>query len=121
MLNKELRCPIISAAQLSREVEKRTEKKPILSDLRDAGDLEQDANTVMFLYRPDKYEPKGDKANVTEVIVAKRRDGMVGNVELVYRAAFTKFANAKMTSFQPNKRDEARYAYAQSASVGSED
>jgi len=121
MLNKELRCPIISAAQLSREVEKRTEKKPILSDLRDAGDLEQDANTVMFLYRPDKYEPKGDRANVTEVVVAKRRDGMTGNVELIYRPSFTKFANAKMTSFQPNKRDESRYAYAQSAAVGSED
>ena len=90
MLARELHTPIISACQLSRAVEQRAEKRPTLSDLRDAGDLEQDANTVMFLYRS-----KDDtKQNVVEVIVAKRRDGAVGSADLLYKAPITKFVNA---------------------------
>jgi replicative DNA helicase len=99
MLARELKAPIISACQLSRKSEDRADKRPTLSDLRDSGDLEQDANTVLFLYRPEVE----NKQNVTEVIVAKRRDGQIGSAELIYRAPITKFVNAETKVFRINE------------------
>jgi replicative DNA helicase len=99
MLTRELKNPIISACQLSRASEQRTEKRPNLTDLRESGDIEQDANTVLFLYRPDKYGDT-DKKNTTEVIIAKRRDGAVGSAELIYRPEITKFVNAASKIFR---------------------
>ncbi len=114
LLVKEIKAPIISACQMSRAAEQRTDKRPILSDLRDSGDLEQDANCVIFLHREDQYS---NTNNTTECIVAKRRDGQVGMVELIYRKEFTTFA-CKSYKFSPNE-DVARHA--QTAQVGSED
>ena len=94
VLARELNVPVLAAAQLSRAVEQRTDKRPVLSDLRESGSLEQDSDIVMFIYRPDQYEKDTVKQNVAEIIVAKHRNGPVGSVELIFRSALAKFENA---------------------------
>jgi replicative DNA helicase len=94
ILARELNVPVLTAAQLSRAVEQRSDKRPVLSDLRESGSLEQDADIVMFIYRPDQYEKDTTKQNVAEIIVAKHRNGPVGSVELIFRSALAKFENA---------------------------
>ncbi len=103
ILARELNVPVLTAAQLSRAVEQRTDKRPVLSDLRESGSLEQDADIVMFIYRPDQYEKDSDKHNVAEIIIAKHRNGPVGSVELIFRGALTKFENAATKVFRPNE------------------
>src|SRR5689334_4979104 len=103
ILARELNVPVLTAAQLSRAVEQRTDKRPVLSDLRESGSLEQDADIVMFIYRPDQYEKDSDKHNVAEIIVAKHRNGPVGSVELIFRGALAKFENAATRVFRPNE------------------
>ncbi len=103
VLARELNVPVLSAAQLSRAVEQRTDKRPVLSDLRESGSLEQDADIVMFIYRPDQYEKDTDKHNIAEIIVAKHRNGPVGSVELIFRPALAKFENAATKVFRPNE------------------
>ena len=85
--------PIIALSQLSRGVESRQIKRPMLSDLRESGSLEQDADIVMFLYREDYYEPETANKNITEVIVAKHRNGPVDTVKLFFQKAYTRFDN----------------------------
>jgi replicative DNA helicase len=103
-LAKEIDRPVLCAAQLSRAVEQRSDKKPILSDLREAGDLEQDSDIVMFIYRPDQYEKDTDKQNIAELIIAKHRNGAVGSVELIYKPSLTRFDNAFIKTFNPNPK-----------------
>jgi replicative DNA helicase len=103
VLARELNVPVLTAAQLSRAVEQRTDKKPVLSDLRESGSLEQDADIVMFIYRPDQYEKETDKQNIAEIIIAKHRNGPVGSVELIFRSALAKFENAATKVFRPNE------------------
>jgi replicative DNA helicase len=103
VLARELNVPVLTAAQLSRAVEQRTDKRPVLSDLRESGSLEQDADIVMFIYRPDQYEKDTDKQNVAQIIVAKHRNGPVGDVELIFRGALAKFENAATKVFRPNE------------------
>ena len=103
VLARELNVPVLAAAQLSRAVEQRTDKRPALSDLRESGSLEQDADIVMFIYRPDQYEKDTVKQNVAEIIIAKHRNGPVGSVELVFRGAQAKFENAATRVFKPNE------------------
>ncbi len=103
ILARELNVPVLAAAQLSRAVEQRTDKRPVLSDLRESGSLEQDSDIVMFIYRPDQYEKDTVKQNVAEIIVAKHRNGPVGSVELVFRSALAKFENAATRVFSPNE------------------
>jgi len=93
-LARELNVPVLAAAQLSRAVEQRADKRPVLSDLRESGSLEQDADLVMFIYRPDQYETDTLKQNIAEIMVAKHRNGPVGSVELVFRKSLAKFENA---------------------------
>jgi replicative DNA helicase len=93
-LARELNVPVLAAAQLSRAVESRRPPRPILSDLRESGSLEQDADVVMFIYRPDQYEDDPLKQNTAEIIVAKHRNGPVGTIELVFRQTLAKFENA---------------------------
>jgi replicative DNA helicase len=97
-LTQELKVPVIAASQMSRGVEQRTDKRPVLSDLRDSGDIEQDANVVIFLYTKD------ETTNVTEAIVAKRRDGKTGTASLAYRKEFTTFDSSSVRRFAPNER-----------------
>src|SRR5512143_2595886 len=103
VLARELNVPVLAAAQLSRAIEQRTDKEPVLSDLRESGSLEQDADIVMFIYRPDQYEKDTVKQNVAEIVVAKHRNGPVGSVELVFRNSLAKFENAATRVFNPNE------------------
>ena len=103
ILARELNVPVLAAAQLSRAVEQRSDKRPVLSDLRESGSLEQDADIVMFIYRPDQYEKDTVKQNVAEIIIAKHRNGPVGSVELVFRNELAKFENAATRIFRPNE------------------
>ena len=102
MICKEFSVPMIACAQLSRAVEQRTDKRPVLSDLRESGSIEQDSDNVLFIYRPDQYEKDTSKQNVAEIIVAKHRNGPVGSVELIFRSSLTKFENAMAKNFAPN-------------------
>ena len=93
MLAKELGIPIIALSQLSRAPEQRPDHRPMLSDLRESGSIEQDADMVMFLYRDDYYNPDTDKKNIAEVILAKNRAGSTGTTELLWLNQYTKFVN----------------------------
>lgn len=92
---RELHVPVVALSQLSRAVEQRPDHRPMLSDLRESGAIEQDADVVMFLYRDDYYNHDTDKKDVAEVIIAKQRNGPIGTVELAWLPRFTKFANMK--------------------------
>ena len=93
ILAKEINVPVIALSQLSRAPEQRPDHRPMLSDLRESGSIEQDADIVMFLYRDDYYNQDSDKKNVAEVILAKHRAGSTGTVELAWLGSYTKFAN----------------------------
>ena len=93
ILAKELDCPVVALSQLSRAPEQRADHRPMLSDLRESGSIEQDADIVMFLYRDDYYNPDTEKKNIGEVIVAKNRHGETGTVELVWFGGIQKFAD----------------------------
>lgn len=96
LLAKELKVPVITCAQLSRATEQRAEKKPMLSDLRDSGAIEQDADVVMFLYRPEYYDEKdAENQNFAEVIIAKNRHGATGTVKMGWMGQYTKFVSAE--------------------------
>lgn len=93
ILAKELNVPVIALSQLSRTAEKRDDKRPMLSDLRESGAIEQDADIVIFLYRDDYYNEDSEEKNVAEVIMAKHRGGSTGTVKLAWMPSYTKFAN----------------------------
>lgn len=93
ILAKELDCPVVALSQLSRAPEQRADHRPMLSDLRESGSIEQDADIVMFLYRDEYYNPDTERKNIGEVIVAKNRHGETGTVELVWFGEIQKFAD----------------------------
>ena len=93
-LAREMQAPVVALSQLSRACETRTDHRPMLSDLRESGAIEQDADVVMFLYRDDYYNKDSEMKDMAEVIIAKQRNGTIGTVNLVWMTQYTKFANA---------------------------
>ena len=93
IMAKELNVPVICLSQLSRANESRTDKRPMLSDLRESGAIEQDADEVIFIYRDDYYNPNSEEKNVAEIIVAKNRHGETGTVKVQWLPQFTTFAD----------------------------
>ena len=93
ILAKELDIPVVALSQLSRAAEQRQDHRPMLSDLRESGAIEQDADIVMFLYRDDYYNPETEKKNIAEITLAKHRSGSTGTIELLWMSNFTKFEN----------------------------
>ena len=100
-LARELDVPVIALSQLSRGVESRQVKKPMLSDLRESGSLEQDADIVMFLYREDYYEPEKAKEGLTDLIIAKHRNGSIGTVQIYFKKEYTRFRDIAVNQAEP--------------------
>ena len=108
-LARELNVPVIAISQLSRAVEARQDKKPQLSDLRESGSIEQDADVVMFIYREELYDEDSDRANVADIIVAKHRNGPTDTISLHFNPKLTKFADLEVRSADEGYFDEEDY------------
>jgi replicative DNA helicase len=98
-LARELRVPVIALSQLNRSVEQRVEKKPVMSDLRESGALEQDSDVILLIYREEVYEPNTTRKGIADIIIAKQRNGPTGEVQLTFLGQYTKFENFAPESY----------------------
>lgn len=107
-LAKELGCPVIALSQLNRELEKRPNKRPVMSDIRESGSVEQDADVIVFVYRDEVYNPQSLEAGTAEIIIGKHRNGELGTVRMAYQGQFTRFMNLAK-GWKPEIREKYSY------------
>jgi replicative DNA helicase len=106
ILARELEVPVLALSQLSRQVEQRSGNKPVLSDLRESGSLEQDADLVMFIYRDEVYNRDSNDKGTAEIIVGKQRNGPIGDVKMAFMSNYTRFADLDRHRMTPAEYGE---------------